>query len=116
MLNKVCEIAYVTQSIINEDWLAVRPILTTNKTVRELFNLKFITNTDRLLYLYVSYSDVEQLVKGYISSCYNTWFLLKTIPVNDIEKLDFLYTKNHIEDLTEDKSLGIIYVKDKITQ
>ena len=112
MITKVCEIEYILRGVVNKDCLAVHPLIESNQTVRELFNLDFIPAKNMLLYLYVWHIDLDQVETGYISTCYDKWFLIKTIPINDLERLDFLYSKDHVEEIKKDNSIGVIYIKE----
>lgn len=115
MLTRVADLNFITRSIMDEDCFSVHPVLNTNKTVRELFKVNFFPYENVLVYVYIWHPDEEKLITGRISTCYDTWFLLRQTPINDLERLDFLYTHDHLEDLEDKESIGIIYKKDKTT-
>jgi hypothetical protein len=109
MLAKIADLNFIIKGASNNDYYSVYPILNTSETIIELFRMNFISYKDVLVYIYIWHPDKEKLIVGKICTCYNSWFLIKELPINNLQELDFLYTIDHSENLENEKSMGIIY-------
>ena len=108
MLLKVGEVKNITASNI-DDVYCVYPILEPNQSIMELLQTKRPNLQDMILYIYIWHPDEEKFIRGRISTCYYTWFILRKTDVNQLEYFDFLYSKEHEDDIRYQEGMGIIY-------
>lgn len=109
MLSKVCEFSKINQGYRKEGYFYIYPIIKKNIKVSELFNMNNSVSKSMLLYVYIWHPDNEQFIKGILTYCYDILFTVKELAINDLERMDYLYTRNPIDELVHPDALGIVY-------
>lgn len=110
MLKKVSDLFVIIKGSVKEGVYYVHPVYNKDKTVMDMFETKSATQLHKeIIYIYVWHESEESFLRGWITSCHDSWFIMEEIPLNELEKLDYLYSAEREDHIEHIDSMGVIY-------